>query len=91
MVLALRPEDAKGYAMVKSEASAREAADNALQAAVNAKAESSALTAVDGRLVTVEANYVKEVKVTTNGKTKSYKPVNNILDLSELVIDGGTY
>ena len=86
-------EDAKAYAdgKVSAEASAREAADSALQAAVNAKAESSALTAVDGRLATVEANYVKEVKVTTNGETKTYKPVNNILDLSELVIDGGTY
>ena len=86
--------DAKAYtdAEVLEEAGAREAADAALQADINTKAAQTALDAVNGRLETVEGAYVAKVKVVLNdGTVKEYTPVDNVLDLSELVIDAGTY
>ena len=54
-------------------------------------ASASALTALDGSVSTIASNYVKTVQVVSNGTTHTYTPVNNVLDLSAMVIDGGTY
>ena len=50
-------------------------------------ATTTQLNGVDTRVGTLEGSYVKEV--VANGV--SYKPEANVLDLSALVIDGGTY
>ena len=86
--------DANAYtdAEVLEEKGAREAADAALQADINTRATQTALDGVNGRLETVEGAYVAKVKVVLNdGTVKEYTPENNVLDLSELVIDAGTY
>lgn len=87
-------KDAKAYtdAEVLEETNARVAADEALQADINTRATQTALDGVDNRLKDVEDAYVAKVKVVLNdGTVKEYTPVDNVLDLSELVIDAGTY
>ena len=76
---------------ISDEATARANADTTLQSNIDKKADKTTVNSIDTRLQTVEGAYVKQVKVTTNGETKTYSPVNNVLDLSGLVIDGGTY
>jgi ribosomal protein S9 len=51
------------------------------------------LGAVDTRVGTVETNYIKQVVVKDKeGQiVKTYTPANNVLDLTELIIDGGEY
>ena len=86
-------KDAKAYAdaQVSAEATLRENADNALQTNIDAKEDKTVVAGINTRLEAVEGAYVKSVKTTVNGVEKTYTPVDNVLDLSELVIDGGTY
>ena len=63
---------------VAAEKAERQEEDGKLQASINS---------VSADLDVVEAAYVKQV--VANGKT--YTPENNILDLSEFVVDGGEY
>ena len=87
-------KDAKDYtdAEVLEEKGAREAADAELQADIDTRATQTALDGVNGRLETVEGAYVAKVKVELNdGTVKEYIPEGNVLDLSDLVIDAGTY
>ena len=64
-----------------------------LGAEIAKKATTDALDGVDARLQAVEGAYVKSVVVkNADGEVvKTYTPVGNVLDLTDLVIDGGTY
>ena len=64
-----------------------------LQGKIDEKADSATVTGIDTRLAAVEGAYVKEVVVkNADGEvTQTYKPVGNVLDLTGLIIDGGTY
>ena len=72
---------------------AYKAADSALETAYKAadtaleNAYKAADLLLDEKIGAIQSNYVKEV--VANGK--SYKPTANVLDLSEMVIDGGEY
>ena len=76
--------------------SALETADSEMEAHLNAesakKATLDSLNAVDGRLSTVEGAYVKTIKYKKlDGTYEELNAVNNVIDLSGMVIDGGTY
>jgi hypothetical protein len=64
-----------------------------LQGNIDKKADSTTVTGIDNRLATVEGAYVKQVVVkNADGEvTQTYTPVGNVLDLTGLIIDGGTY
>ena len=66
---------------------------NELNAEIAKKATTDALNGVDARLQAVEGAYVKSVVVkNADGEVvQTYTPENNVLDLTDLVIDGGTY
>lgn len=62
--------------LIAAEASARETADNGLS----------------GRIDTINSAYVKTIKYKkANGEYEELNAVNNVIDLSGMVIDGGTY
>ena len=92
--------------MISEEATARDDADKAINATIGkvesgktvvglisdeATARANADTALDNRVKAVESAYVKKVVVKRGEETHEYLPVNNVLDLSALVIDGGEY
>jgi hypothetical protein len=64
-----------------------------LQNAIDGKADSTTVTGISDQLATVKDTYVKQVVVkNAEGEvTQTYTPVNNVLDLTGLIIDGGTY
>ena len=71
----------------------KKADKEALQDAIDEKADSTTVTGIDNRLAAVEGAYVKQVVVknAAGEVTQAYTPVNNVLDLTGLIIDGGTY
>jgi hypothetical protein len=49
-------------------------------------------TAMNERVTGLEGSYIKQVKITrADGSTQTFTPEGNVIDLSELIIDGGTY
>ena len=92
--------------LISEEATARDNADKAINATIGTVAEGKTVVgliseeattrknaddALDARVKAVEGAYVKKVVVTRGETTHEYLPVNNVLDLSALVIDGGEY
>ena len=100
------PTDKTVVGMISEEAATREAADKAITDTIGivesgktvvgliseeAATRKNADNALDARVKAVESAYVKKVVVTRGETTHEYLPVNNVLDLSALVIDGGEY
>ena len=72
------------------------AADSALKSELNGeiakKADKATVEALDGRVAVVEGAYVKTIKYKkADGTYEELVAVNNVIDLSGMVIDGGTY
>ena len=99
-------EDKTVVGLISEEATARENADKAITDTIGvvesgktvvgliseeATTRKNADVALDARVKAVEGAYVKKVVVTRGETTHEYLPVNNVLDLSALVIDGGEY
>ena len=90
----IRGEFAAADAKIREDfAAADTTLKNELNTEIAKKATTEALNGVDVRLQAVEGAYVKSVVVkNADGEVvQTYTPVNNVLDLTELVIDGGTY
>ena len=77
-------------AELQAEAATRLQEDNKLQADINTRATQSALDAVSGRVTTIEGTFVKTVQY-LDSKGELVQLTGNTIDLSALVIDGGTY
>lgn len=75
---------------------AYKAADTALETKLNGeiakKADQTTVNGIDTRLAAVEGVYVKQITYKdADGTTVTLDAVGNVIDLSGLVIDGGTY
>lgn len=71
----------------------KKADKDALETEIGKKADSTTVTGISDQLATVKDTYVKQVVVknAAGEVTQTYTPVNNVLDLTGLIIDGGTY
>ena len=77
---------------LSGETSARETAISGLTEIVNTKAAQSGLTAAEERISVIEGAYAKTITYSNgNGGTTTLNISNNNIDLTQIIIDGGTY